>query len=365
MKQTKKTDGAKAEKLLGTQRSGYEADIIRMIKATDGAELCATHSQRNPHPSSCAIATDHTYLGNQDLSAKVTVGNPVKVSESEWKVPYNVIDEAGNAADTVWRRVIVEEVNLDVLEEKIRKDVLSDKQKAIDDAVRAAIEKERQQAVAMSSRGQQACPKCPSCECAQSDMADTLSFKECEKHCKHMQHDTEGTCTSEEGRLYHGHQTFMHSLLDGFINLTSGVLSPTFAGIVMIGSFIALGVFMFQRVITATSQGWQYFNPEDERREREMQNQVTYFKGSMQSPPNLNSPLAYATPVNSASYRASVASPGFSPPPRTSLSASRGTQSNEIFSPSSRKTQRYGDRNDGFSPIHSATGDGGIYRNGY
>jgi hypothetical protein len=372
MKQTKKTDGAKAEKLLGAQRSGYEEDIVRMIKATDGAELCATHSKRNPTPSSCAIATDHTYLGNQDLSSKVTVGNPVKVSEFEWKVPYNVIDEAGNAADTVWRRVIVEEVNLDDLEEKIRKDVLSDKQKAIDDAVRVAIEKERQRAVPVSSRGQQACPKCPSCECDQSKITDSLSFKECEKHCKNMQFDTQGTCDSEEGRVYHGHQTFVHSLLDGFINLTSGVLSPTFAGIVMIGSFIALGVFMFQRAITANSQGWQYFNPDDERREREMQKQVTYFKGGyMQSPPfvsspaNFHSPLVGVTPGDSAPYRSSAASHGFSPPPRNSLSSNRVAQSNDIFSPSSRRTQRFGDGNEGLSPTFSATGDVRVHRNGY
>lgn len=371
MRQTKKRDESKVESLLGAQRSVYEDDINRMIKATDGAELCATHSKRNPNPFSCAIATDHTYLGHKDLSAKVTIGSPIKISQFEWKVPYNVVDDAGNAADTVWRRVIVEEVDLDELEEKIRKDILSDKEMAIKDAVQVALENERRNSATNPSLSQQSCPPC---KCNESNVRSASSLNDCEKHCERFNVQTVGTCKSGE-RTVDGRETFLHNILDGFINLTSGVLSPTFAGVIMLCSFIALGVFLFQRIITANSQGWQYFNPDDERREMELQNQVTYFKdGYIQSPSfvpaspaNFHSPIAGVTPNSSTGlFRSPAESSGLRPPPRTSLSSNRGVHPRDIFSASQNSQQHRDDnRHDRISPLFTATNKGNSYDNGY
>ena len=49
MKQTKRKV-EKDQKLIGDQREGYESDIVKMIKDTAAAELCASHTKQNPHP---------------------------------------------------------------------------------------------------------------------------------------------------------------------------------------------------------------------------------------------------------------------------------------------------------------------------
>jgi hypothetical protein len=97
-----------------------------MIQSTHGAELCAsdasssTSSKRKPRrPSSdsntndCVYAYDKTYNATVNLSANVVVGNlvPMDGMMNRWYVPYNVMDEAGNSAATVYRDIVVEEVD--------------------------------------------------------------------------------------------------------------------------------------------------------------------------------------------------------------------------------------------------------------
>ena len=94
--------------------------LQHMIKITSGAELCATHTNTKPSPLTCVKAIDYTHLGNVNLSSKVIVGDPIQISTLEWKVSYNVVDKAGNTASTQWRNVVVEEVELTDLEQKIR-----------------------------------------------------------------------------------------------------------------------------------------------------------------------------------------------------------------------------------------------------
>jgi len=137
-----------------------------LIRATAGAELCATHSRLNPKPSDCVNAYDETYRGRVDLSRKVSVGEPIQKGPLLWQVPYDVKDEAGNAAVTVYRDVLVEEVNLDSIESKIRREVQRESEAEMSAAISRAIEEDRrkrgQKPVSAPSKP---CPKCPPCKC--------------------------------------------------------------------------------------------------------------------------------------------------------------------------------------------------------
>lgn len=55
----------------------------------------------------CAVASDPTDDGidTRDISSRITVGQPIHLSGLSWKVPYDVLDESGNAAQTVYREV--------------------------------------------------------------------------------------------------------------------------------------------------------------------------------------------------------------------------------------------------------------------
>ena len=345
MESTKKRS-EKDEKMLGEQRERYEEDIAKMIKDTAAAELCASHTKKNPLPVHCVKATDITYKANIDVSAKVTVGTPVQVSDLEWKVPYNVMDDAGNAADTVWRRIVVEEVDMAEMEQRIRKEILADREKEIEEAVRVAVEQERQKTPVVSNSRQQqknaSCPKCPACECPTDGKG--LSLAECGKVCEEKVQSMIGTC--DPGSEHHhrdseGGSTLMHSFLDNFIDLTEGVLSPNFAGIVLLGSIFAFAIFILQRILAVNQSGWQYYDPQDEQREREMMNQVTYFNGQGRN--EMRSP-SYVPPSGNTGNVAF----GGSPPPRTSMASGTGSRGG-MFSPP--EENQYVQANDGiFSP---------------
>ena len=180
-----------------------------MIRTTAGAELCANHQHQRPSPKDCVKAVDHTYKGDVDLSDRVVVGEPIRKSELHWTVPYNVQDDAGNEAVTVWRDVIVEEVDIANLETKIRQDVLREaeieKKQAVAKAIQ--IEKERWERTyggskprASSSSSRNAnrdCPPCPSCECPTTSVK--LNAASCQQYCQ----ERSQTCQmSDENLLY-------------------------------------------------------------------------------------------------------------------------------------------------------------------
>ena len=95
--------------------------------------------------ASCATALDRTHNGVVDLTAQIQVGDPIKhaTEKNSWRVPYNVMDKAGNRAQTVWRDVNVEELTLDELEAVMREEFEAEKKKAVDEAVSVALKKER------------------------------------------------------------------------------------------------------------------------------------------------------------------------------------------------------------------------------
>jgi hypothetical protein len=327
MRDARRKKNEKDEKMLGEQRKGYEEAIVKMIKDTGAAELCATHTKQNPSPIDCVAATDRTYKGNVDLSSKVTVGSPVQVSGLEWKVPYNVMDEAGNAADTVWRHIVVEEVSFNEMEEKIRSEVLAGREKEIKEAVRSALEAERRNRSNASSAqtDSKVCPTCPPCVCPVDGKG--LSLAECDARCGQLS-KMGGTCEGKEyaqNRPERG-RTLMHSFLDYFIDLTEGVLSPNFAGILLLSFLVVFLVFILQRIFVVNQSGWQYFDARDEQREKEMLNQVTYFNGrgrdEIRSPTFMSPPSEYRTQsLGAATPRSSI----FSPPDSISGNG-RGTE---------------------------------------
>ena len=182
------------EKLETDQRALYEPDIKEMIRSTAGAELCATYENPNVKPLDCAKAIDHTYKGKVDISHKVVVGDPVQKSALHWVVPYDVKDDAGNEAATVYRDIIVDEVALMELEKKIREEVAKAEQRKTKRAVDAAVREERKKwesesrASTTTGRGRRAdnlksCPSCPPCDCAEPEAVDAAS---CSAHCADM-----------------------------------------------------------------------------------------------------------------------------------------------------------------------------------
>ena len=124
----------------------FDADVKALIRVSAGAELCATKENKDSVTSaSCATALDHTHNGVVDLTAQIQVGDPIKHSSAKnsWRVPYNVMDKAGNRAQTVWRDVVVEELTLEELEAVMREEFEDEKKKAVDEAVAKAVKRER------------------------------------------------------------------------------------------------------------------------------------------------------------------------------------------------------------------------------
>jgi hypothetical protein len=349
---------SESQSLVGNHRGGYEADIKRMIKLTEGAELCATHTMRNPRPSQCVRATDHTYRGSIDLSSKVTVGEPIQKSAFEWKVPYNVMDDAGNVANTVWRDIVVEEVDLSEFEAKIRNDILADKENEIQEAVRIALQKERSQNTVKSSTiSQSGSPSCPKCECRKDTKC--LSMQDCESMCdakmKHVK--TDGTCTNVNSR----NLTFVDRFMDIVLDLVEGILSAR-VGLIVTFVIASVLLLLIQRYsILSNRGGWYYFSPEDEQKEREMLDAVTYFRSPEHAARSSNRANTMQQPQNGVRQNQG--------PPVTSMSvhgsgmAQVGTRSGAsavgggIFTPPQNRVYR------GRQPPDAGNEDTSIYQN--
>lgn len=112
-----------------------------------------------------------------DLSKEVVIGEPVQKTPLHWVVPYNVKDLAGNAAATVWRDVIVEEVDLEEFETKLRRDLEKSKQSEITGAVTRAVEDDRKKRGRTGVQPKSSCPPCPSCQ------GGKLGVSACEEIC--------------------------------------------------------------------------------------------------------------------------------------------------------------------------------------
>jgi hypothetical protein len=231
----------------------------------------------------------------------VTVGDPEQKSPLHWVVPYNVKDKAGNEAATIWRNVVVEEVNLKDLESKILMDVQKDQAAAIQKAVDKALKEDRAQRgrteggsthsrdrKTMATTPTKACPECPKCDCSGDARFDESS---CDAVCEAMVQ----TCARRD-----------ESVIVGAMLWLEDFFPPTLVPIILLCVIVTGCLLILRWTMTLV------FNPQvyttrnqyaNDDRGRESHDSVTYYPTQSHSDvPRIN---------------------GFSPPPRGSLS-SRG-----------------------------------------
>ena len=228
------------------------------------------------------------------MSRQVVVGEPIKKSTLLWSVPYNVQDQAGNAAVTVWRDVVVEEVALDDLETKIRADLQRARQVEIDRAVSRALEEDRRKREPAKARPSpelpvNSCPACTKCDCA-----NQFDPSLCDSICK----EKVGACAMDE-------QSFVVKFLVWLEQFVPPSLIPSLLGVLLLMTVWLCFRFLWNIVFRTreSSSNW-YAN---EERQRMMQNSVTYYQengagGSALTPlpPRTSMSVGGATPGGGA-----------------------------------------------------------------
>jgi hypothetical protein len=204
------------------------------------------------------MAYDETYQGRVDLSNAVVIGEPVKKSPLRWSIPYNVKDAAGNEAKTVWRDVVVEEVDLSAMEAKMR-DEFRDMQRAHD----MALEEERKlrEKNIVNSRERRtsaSCPDCPKCE--STNKADEATCQAiCDARIKSCAIDDE-------------------SLVVQFLIRLERWFPPSMIPIVLICNAVVIVLLMLRWILTLlfNPQAYQRRYYDDSERERALMNAVVY-----------------------------------------------------------------------------------------
>ena len=304
-----------------------------MIQATSGAELCATATSNTVRPTDCVRAVDHTHDGVVDLTSRVIVGDPVANPDDplRWKVPYDVTDDAGNKAATVWRAVVVEEVDINQLAQTGPKD-RGERRRDVDRAVAAALAEERKRSKSHSEPRE--CPPCRASECTEKERrvgSGTMSAAECNAACERKMNKAASTvpaneafcATSELKRLPAGLELVQDSLVFLEERLGPSVTVLCLAGCALAGLYALLCAITALFCVSRGPYVRDYYHThEDIELERRMKQNVTY----------LRSPTA--------------ASPGTAPPStapasqrsRPSPAASLGMHGGGIFSSSGTNT---------------------------
>jgi hypothetical protein len=235
-----------------------------MIQSTAGAELCASSSSPNPTARDCVEAYDDTYKGRVDLAHKVSIGQPLQKTPTRWSVPYDVTDEAGNKAKTVWREIIVEEVNIEELEANIRLDMQKETQADKERAIQKAVAAERKKLEASASRRnnvetESTRQSCPPCDSGVIDQSNSDRF------CDVRPND------------YRVIQALMW--LEDF--MSPSLAQASIALFVLFSTFLVLKVFCF--TIFAPQLGNRHNSRSDahlEERMRALQREITYHPGN-------------------------------------------------------------------------------------
>jgi len=320
---------ARVDAILAEQRTTYEKDIKYMIVATSGAELCATSTRPNVRPMDCIRAKDHTYKGVVDLTARVSVGEPIHDGAPlRWKVPYNVMDDAGNKAKTVWRSIIVEEVGLDEFESSNEATMLTNRREEVDEAVREALEKERKR-VAATSNNKRACPPCAPCDCKGKKDCGGMSVSECNSFCDKKlaaaASSSDASCPPNylERSTSYDRTELNHQIIRDLVAYLEGLIGPSTLMLLLVGCFVAVMVYFLQRIVRAlffSSGPYVRTYYADEEREKMMMQNVSYYRSPTAA---TNRSTTTSTPSSSASR-----------PPTASLSSQR----NGIFSPQQNGT---------------------------
>ena len=301
-------------------RSTYGSQIQSIIDATNGAELCRT--EESSQNSKCVYAFDKTYNDTFDLSSKVVIGNLIRIDEDDetnfhWKVPYNVMDAAGNEADTVYRDIIVEEVELMSLIEKQEQDERDRERLAAADVEIIKMKKEVKNLsdkLAASQKQQQhqqkkQCPKCePPTKVTSSNSCD------CQKICTTIRKNNDKLNSDTSCIPPPDTPILSNSMIPTMIQflqngLTSSVNQiPAFVGAVMFS--LGVCVLLFLRSVWIFVAGKRAnrrnrWNKVLEQKELALlENSVTYYK----SPPIRPEAVNWSTAPSDGSV--------LSPPPR-------------------------------------------------
>ncbi|CAJ1962401.1 unnamed protein product [Cylindrotheca closterium] len=326
MSKAKSADDAK---LHGEQQGLYSHDIQEMIRATAGAELCATHEKTSPNPSDCVKATDHTHQGDVDLSDRVVVGAPIQKSAHHWVVPYNVVDDAGNEAATVYRDVEVQEVDLASLESKIRQEVIKEQEAKSKREIKKAIQEEKakwvKENVVATTGNRRTCPACPPCDCP--DASSSVSAASCRAYC---------TGVSQSCQL--SDQSWVYSFIFALHGFFPANAVPIVALVVVLA-----GLFMVVKLILSCcfNQQPRRYDYGDYRNDNDGNDEMSVL--AVQPNPTPSHGPSAATP-STANGRPPMGSPlgnnntGFGSPPPNSLSVGGATR--PFFSPGAQSAQQ-------------------------
>lgn len=225
------------------------------------------------------------------MSSRVRVGEPFRKSALHWVVPYNVIDDAGNEATTVWRDVVVEEVDFEAMEAKIREEVRQSKETEIQNAVTKALQEERKKQ-GYNKKGRntamkQECPACPTCgedagNIRFDDDQGKLDMAACEKICEQRAMQ----CSLRE-------ESYAMALLVWMEQFVPSTFALFIIGCsVAVFSLAALS-FTMRVLFNPGSFAGNYDYVSEQERELSLQSAVTYYPGGSPQPqrtPQMQSP---------------------------------------------------------------------------
>jgi len=291
---------------LQKRKNKYFGDIMRMIKLTSGAELCATPSSSNVVQHSCAIATDTSYLGTVDISERVTIGKPVSIEPPNrateslwWRVAYNVKDDTGNQAETQYRFIQVIELTLEQIEDSVPQEKYN--------AFRSAYEEEQAKknaaALAASAAVIDKKPKCPVCQ------PPTPCPEQSEPVCDNICTASATSDTPSPPSL-----VCASTLSSDMVNMFEQIISTMVELVPFIVFFVSicfvLGIISF---FTNKVFNTEKINLKEKEREEELAKAITYHSSPSRTPLSQKSGLYTATPSKS------VADADM-PPPTSSLS---------------------------------------------
>jgi hypothetical protein len=132
----------------------------------------------------------------------------------------------------VWRDVIIEEVELFDLENRVRNEVMAEKDREIEIAVKRAVDAEKKkmervqvQSRSIKTRETTACSTCPACECKAGDFEESKCTAFCDKMIAAMGE----TCPNKE--RFAGLLDFMDYILSPSVWSAFGVVVIAFAAL--------------------------------------------------------------------------------------------------------------------------------------
>ena len=281
----------------------------------------------------------------------MTVGEPIQKNNGsplQWKVPYNVMDEAGNKAKTVWRDIIVEEVDIDDFDKKAKVD-------------------ESTKSNEISRDGRNNKRECPPCNCKSEPRQQQrgnsgMSPAECNAQCESKIADalasssdgsSDKTCTPTDGSGEQ--QQPNHQVIQEMLVFLEGLLGPNSMMLLLLGCTLATMIYIISRGIAAlffsTGPHTQtyYHSRDDDEQEKLMLQSVSYYR----SPTASSNGSASRGQSPAGSSMSGASSSIARPPPRASISSQ---QHNGMYNGSTPRQQQQR------SPFQSNDGTDNIYQ---